>query len=165
MNFYKIIFLFFPLCSIPSFKNFILLVFVFLLSSCVFLQPPSRLIFQWPLKKYKITQKFYGFKSPPHLGIDLKAPIGTAILSSHSGRVVYAGKRLTGYGNMIVLEHPLGWTSLYAHLHTIKVKIGQRVKQGDVIGTLGMTGRASGPHLHFELMYKGEIVNPMVYLP
>ena len=134
-------------------------------SSCIFVQKQPPLTFQWPLKKYKLTQKFLSFKRPPHLGIDLKAPIGTAVFSSHSGRVVYAGKRLTGYGNVIVLEHSSGWTSLYAHLQKIKVKTGQTVNLGNIIGTVGNTGRTSGPHLHLELMYKAKPVNPLLYLP
>ena len=120
--------------------------------------------FQWPLKKYKLTQKFSSFKKPPHLGIDLKAKIGTLVLSSHSGKIVYAGNRLTGYGNMVIVEHS-SWASLYAHLQKIKVKTGQTVSKGDVIGTLGNTGKTTGPHLHFELIYKQKTVNPLKYLP
>ena len=137
----------------------------FLFASCTFLHRSSQPAFQWPLKKYKLTQKFLFFRKPPHLGVDLKAPVGTKVLSSHFGRVVYAGRRLTGYGNVVVLEHFSGWASLYAHLQKIEVKIGQKLKPGDVVGTLGNTGRTSGPHLHFELMYKEKPVNPLLYLP
>ena len=137
----------------------------FLLASCAFLRKSPQPVFQWPLKKYRLTQKFLFFKKPPHLGIDLTAPVGTEVLSSHFGRVVYAGRRLTGYGNVVVLEHVSGWASLYAHLREIKVKAGQKLKPGDVVGTLGNTGRTSGPHLHFELMYKEKPVNPLLYLP
>ena len=149
-------------------KNLIQRVFIifslFLLNSCAFLKESSLLVFQWPLKKYTLTQKFSSVKRPPHLGIDLKAPVGSPVLSSHSGRVVYAGRRLTGYGNLIILEHS-SWASLYAHLQEIKVKIGQKVNPGDIIGALGNTGRTSGPHLHFELIYKGKTVDPLIHLP
>lgn len=141
-----------------------LAVFFFLSNSCAFLRTDSRPIFYPPLKKYKLTQQFSSWKQPPHFGLDLKAPMGTAVLSSHYGRVVYAGNRLTGYGNVVVVEHPSGWASLYAHLQKITVKNGQGIRQGDVLGALGNTGRTSGPHLHFELMYKGRTVNPLMYL-
>ena len=142
-----------------------LVLILFLFAKCGFLKKSPPPVFQWPLKKFQLTQKFSNFKKPPHLGIDLKAPIGSPIFSSHPGKVVYAGKKLTGYGYVIMLEHPLGWASLYAHLQEIKVKINQKVGQGDVIGTVGMTGRTSGPHLHFELMYNKRTVNPLLYLP
>ena len=145
-----------------SLFNFCFLLIFF--NSCAFVQKSAPLYFQWPLKKYKITQQFNSFKRPPHLGIDLKANLGTAVLSSHSGRVVYAGKQFTGYGKVVVIEHDSHWTSLYSHLSRIQVKQGQRVKQGQVIGAVGSTGRSSGPHLHFELMYKKRNVNPLKYL-
>lgn len=141
-----------------------ILFFNFVLS-CVFFQKPAQPVFQWPVKNPELTQKFSTFKRPPHLGIDLKASIGTTVFSSHSGRVVYAGKRLTNYGNVVIVEHSPHWASLYAHLQTIKVKIGQKIKKGDVIGTSGNTGKTSGPHLHFELMYNKKTVNPIPYLP
>jgi len=130
----------------------------------MFLRTDAGLTFYFPLKKYTLTQKFNSWKRPVHLGVDFKAPLGTPIFSSHSGRVVYAGRRLTGYGNVIVVEHPSGWASLYAHLQRIEVKNGQKVRTGDRIGTLGNTGRTSGPHLHLELMYKGKVINPLLYL-
>ena len=138
---------------------------LFLLTACAFLRESSRMAFLWPLNRYTLTQKFSAVKRPPHLGIDLKAPIGSPVLSSHSGRVVYAGRKLTGFGNVIILEYSPYWASLYAHLQEIKVKTGQKVNPGDVIGALGNTGRTSGPHLHFELIYKGKTVDPLIHLP
>ena len=140
------------------------LVFIFF-NSCVFIQKSAPLNFQWPLKQYKLTQKFNSFKRPPHLGIDLKANLGTAVLSSQSGRVVYAGRQFSGYGKVIIIEHDSHWTSLYSHLSQIKVKLGQKIKQGQIIGAVGSTGRSSGPHLHFEIMYKKRNVNPLNYMP
>ena len=134
------------------------------LSSCAFVQKSTPLKFQAPLKKYKITQKFKPFKRPPHLGIDLKAKWGTPVLSSHSGKVVYAGQKFTGYGKVIIIEHDSNWTSLYSHLSQIKVKLGQKIKQGQVIGFVGSTGRSSGPHLHFEILHKKRNVNPIQYI-
>ena len=146
-------------------KSLVFIFCFFSLISCTFLRKSPSLSFQWPLKKYKLSQKFIPFQKPPHLGIDLIAPIGTAVFSGHSGRIIYAGNKLTGYGNVVVLEHSSRWASLYAHLKQIKVKTGQKIKQGDIIGTLGNTGRVLGHHLHFELMYQKKPVNPLFYLP
>ena len=145
-------------------KFFILCLILSVLNSCAFIQKSAPLNFQWPLKKYKITQQFHSLKRPPHLGIDLKADLGTDVLSSYSGRVVYAGQKFTGYGKVIIIEHSPHWTSLYSHLSQIKVRLGQRVRQGQAIGEVGNTGNSSGPHLHFEIMYKKRNVNPLKYL-
>ena len=147
------------------FKLLIIFCISFLFLSCAFIQKKPLPVFKWPLKTYRLTQKFRPLGKNPHLGIDLKAPTGTAVLSSHSGQVVYAGKQFTGYGNVIIIEKNTHWASLYAHLQKIKVRMGQKVKPGLVIGTLGNTGRTSGPHLHFELMFKQKNVNPLLYLP
>ena len=133
--------------------------------SCAFFKRPVQPAFQWPLENPKLTQKFSRLKKPPHLGIDLKADIGATVFSSHSGRVVYVGNRLTNYGNVVIVEYSQRWASLYAHLHTIKVKIGQKIKKGDMVGISGNTGKTSGPHLHFELMYNKKPINPIPYLP
>ena len=90
---------------------------------------------------------------------------GEPVFSSHSGQIIYAGRRFKGYGNVVIVEHSPSWASLYAHLKDIKVRTGQKVKQGALIGTVGNTGRASGYHLHFELFYKKKPVNPLNYLP
>ena len=134
------------------------------LKSCAFIQKQPPIYFQWPLKQYKITQGFKPFKKPPHLGIDLKADWGVDVLSSQSGRVVYAGQKFTGYGKTVIVEHNPSWTSLYSHLSQIKAKLGQTVKQGQVIGAVGSTGKSTGPHLHFEIMYKKRNVNPLNYI-
>ena len=143
------------------------------LSSCVFLARPSQNRhrgsapdFHPPLQKYVVTQKFKARHNPPHLGLDLKAPYGAPVFSAHRGRVIYAGRRLSGYGLTVVLEHPLGqWASLYAHLRGIAVKSGEIIPQGFFIGTVGQTGRATGPHLHFELLRDKKAVDPLLYLP
>ena len=121
--------------------------------------------FDWPLRKYQITQKFHTFKRRPHLGIDLKAPLGTPVFSVQNGKVIYSGKQFSGYGNVVIVEHNPQWTSLYAHLDQLKVKAGQRLKKGDRVGTVGKTGRSTGVHLHFELFYNKKNVDPLSYLP
>ena len=142
-----------------------LFLLVILTSHCQFFikKPPP--FFIWPLKKYKLTQPYAPRWNYLHQGIDLKAPLGTPVLSSHTGRVVYAGRRLSGYGKTVVIEYSYYWASLYAHLNTIKVKQGDRVEQGQIIGTVGKTGKTSGVHLHFEIIYKKQAVNPLDYLP
>ena len=148
--------------------------FCLLFSACAFLARPRRLppmalpslVFQSPLKEYKLTQKFSARKSPPHLGLDLKAPFGAPVFSSHAGRVIYAGRGLSGYGNVVVLEHASRrWASLYAHLDSFVVKTGETAPKGVFIGTVGRTGRATGPHLHFELLRDKKAVDPLLFLP
>jgi len=106
--------------------------------------------------EYPITQK-YGEIIPgvtvnnrPHTGIDYGCPKGTPILASNDGEVMAAGWDLTGYGFRVILKHPDGRATLYGHLDSIGVNVGDKVKQGQEIGISGDTGYATGPHLHFE---------------
>ena len=105
---------------------------------------------------YPITQK-YGEIIPgvtlngkPHTGIDYGCPMHTKILASNDGEVVAAGWDLTGYGFRVILRHPDGMATLYGHLDSISVNMGDEVKQGQEIGISGNTGKSTGPHLHFE---------------
>ena len=145
----------------PKIYLFVLL----FLTHCKFFvkRPPPFII--WPLEKYRVSQAYAPKWNYYHQGIDLVANKGTPVLSSHSGRVVYAGQRLSGYGKVVVVEYSEYWSSLYAHLESLKVKNGQTVRQGQVLGTVGNTGKARGVHLHFELIYKKQPVNPLNYLP
>jgi len=108
----------------------------------------------------------YGWRIDPvyhtrrfHEGIDFTAPTGTDIFATGNGRVVYAGWR-QGYGNCIEVDHGYDYLTRYAHLHKIVVREGQKVKRGDVIGLVGSTGKSTGPHLHYEVHYKGMPVDP-----
>ena len=94
-----------------------------------------------------------------HLGIDLAAPIGTPVKSSGAGRVAFAGDRIIT-GKSVVIEHLPGLFGLYYHLDSIGVQVGQVVQRGDLIGTVGMTGLATGPHLHWEFRVGGTPVDP-----
>jgi murein DD-endopeptidase MepM/ murein hydrolase activator NlpD len=103
-----------------------------------------------------------------HGGIDILAPVGTPIWAVQGGRVVQAttgGAYNGGYGNLVVIDHPNGLQTRYAHQSTVRVSVGQTVTQGQVIGNVGMTGRTSGPHLHFEVYLNGVRQNPANYLP
>jgi murein DD-endopeptidase MepM/ murein hydrolase activator NlpD len=110
----------------------------------------------------------YGWRSDPftkvkkfHEGMDFSAPRGTPVYATGDGRVKRADNRATGYGNHIELNHGYGYTSLYAHLYKYNVRVGQRVKRGDVIGFVGSTGRSQGPHLHYEIIKDGQHINPI----
>jgi len=116
-----------------------------------------------------ITSRF-GLRSDPfhgktrhHKGLDIAAPTGTPIHPVRPGTVVSSGER-GGYGNVVVLDHGDGTTSLYAHCHELKVKKGDKVGHGDVIATVGSTGRSTGPHLHLEVHRDGKAVDPMAEL-
>lgn len=121
-------------------------------------------VFVWPVNSHFLT----GFDYNPqanHPAVDLAGEEGDPVYASDSGVVVYAGWNDWGYGYMVVINHGNGWQSLYAHLSSYLVVCGQNVFQGNQIGAVGATGNASGPHLHFELMFNGVKVNPLDYLP
>jgi len=99
-----------------------------------------------------------------HDGIDLAAPTGAIIRSVSAGRVVYADP-WGGYGRLVVIKHEDGLTSHYGHCDTTSVQIGQRIYAGDIIGTVGSTGKSTGPHLHFEIRRNGKPLDPKSYLP
>ncbi len=98
-----------------------------------------------------------------HQGIDISAPVGTPVGASAAGTVVGAGSQ-GAYGLTVVIDHGDGFATLYAHLSSISVSPGQRVGQGTIVGAVGTTGNATGPHLHFEIRYRGSPVDPMAYL-
>jgi len=98
-----------------------------------------------------------------HAGIDIGGPTGTNIVAAESGRVSYTGY-MRGYGNVIILSHERGYSTVYGHNLVNLVKKGQYVKKGSIIGKVGRTGNASGSHLHFEIRLSGKPVNPLSYL-
>jgi murein DD-endopeptidase MepM/ murein hydrolase activator NlpD len=99
-----------------------------------------------------------------HSGVDFIAPSGRAVRAAGSGRVAFAGYNSGGYGNLVVIDHALGVSSWYAHLSSISVRHGQSVGAGALVGRVGATGDATGPHLHFEVRLHGAIVNPLTAL-
>ena len=94
-----------------------------------------------------------------HTGIDYPAPLGTPVVAARDGVVAAVGT-LAGYGNLVELAHGQGVTTLYAHLSSTFVEPGKRVARGTVVGLVGRTGDASGPHLHFELRLRGAAIDP-----
>lgn len=98
-----------------------------------------------------------------HSGVDIRADIGTPVKATANGIVSYAGWN-SGYGLTIIIRHNFGFSTLYAHLSRILVKVGERVERGDTIGYTGMTGYATGPHLHYEVRVNDRPVDPKGYL-
>jgi len=110
----------------------------------------------------------FGYRSDPftkirkfHAGMDFSARTGTPIYATGDGVVANADNNSSGYGNHIVIRHGFGYETLYGHLSKYKVRAGQRVKRGDVIGYVGSTGRSEAPHLHYEVHKNGEVINPI----
>jgi len=114
--------------------------------------------------RYRLSQKFKPKSNPKHKGVDLAGKKGSPIFSVKKGRVIYQGQRFSGYGKVVMIKHGNGITSLYSHLNKIFVSAGQIVTGGHLIGTMGRTGRATGVHLHFELMQNMEPVDPQRYI-
>jgi murein DD-endopeptidase MepM/ murein hydrolase activator NlpD len=94
-----------------------------------------------------------------HEGIDLSAPVGTRVTATADGVVSTAGRQ-GDFGRLVVIDHDSGWQTRYAHLKSIKVKKGKRVTRGEVVGTVGKSGNATGSHLHYEIRHHGVPVDP-----
>lgn len=116
----------------------------------------------WPLRGVLYAR--FGRKGrEPHDGIDLAAPAGTAVKTAAPGTVLYAGEQ-QGYGLIVIVEHAQGLVTLYAHNRDVRVRTGQKVRDGQVVATVGDSGKTSGPHLHFEVRREGKPVDPLEYL-
>jgi murein DD-endopeptidase MepM/ murein hydrolase activator NlpD len=122
----------------------------------------------WPVNGPVVSP--YGYRIHPilgyrklHTGMDFAVGYGTPIHASDSGTVIYA-TWMGGYGNVIIVDHGRGISSLYAHQSSLAVGTGTRVTRGQVIGYVGSTGFSTGPHLHFEIRVNGTPVDPMGYL-
>ena len=120
-------------------------------------------LFNWPLKG-RLTSRFGPRKGSFHDGIDIAAPAGTPVRAAATGRVIFSD-RLRGYGNVVILKHANGLTTVYAHQRRNLVKDGQTVQRGDIVGEVGQTGRVTGPSLHFEVRSGKNARNPIHYLP
>lgn len=126
----------------------------------------SKSFFDWPVTEARFTRGFLpNKKRRPHLGIDLAASKGTPVLAAHDGTVIYTGREFKGYGKMVMIEGREGFATLYAHFSKITIREGEKVRQGDQIGLMGRTGRATGTHLHFEVRTDRGPVDPLLYLP
>ena len=120
-------------------------------------------------KDLKQTASGYGTRVDPiygttrfHAGMDFSANPGTDVYATGDGTVVKMGWQ-TGYGNVIIIDHGFGYETWYAHLQEFRTKLGKKVVRGEVIGGVGSTGKSTGPHLHYEVHVKGQVVNPVNY--
>jgi len=123
-----------------------------------------------PVKNEDLTRMAsgFGYRNDPftkirkfHFGMDFTARTGTPVYATGDGVVQKSDNTLSGYGNLIIINHSFGYQSYYAHLSKYKVRAGQRVKRGDVIGFVGSTGRSEAPHLHYEVHKDGDAINPI----
>ncbi|MFI3267058.1 MAG: M23 family metallopeptidase [Rikenellaceae bacterium] len=125
----------------------------------------------WPLDRTLMRGNIgaFGYRIHPiykryimHEGIDMGGPRGTPIYATGNG-IISSAKTVSGYGKQILIDHGFGYQTRYAHLDDIGVEVGQEVKRGEQIGKLGNTGRSTGPHLHYEVIYMGRHVDPINY--
>ena len=121
--------------------------------------------FAWPVPSSKRVTSHMGKRwGRKHEGIDIAARVGTSIVAVDDGVVIYSGQGLSGYGNLTVLSHAGGIFTVYAHAKQNFTKKGQNVYKGQVIAQVGMTGRTTGPHLHFEVRHNSKAMNPLDFM-
>ena len=120
--------------------------------------------FDWPVRGTLISKFGSIGKGRTNDGINIKAPLGTAVKAADAGTVAYAGNELKGFGNLILIKHADGWITAYAHNDRLLVKKGQKVRRGEKIATVGTTGSVNSPQLHFEIRAGKKAVNPQSYL-
>jgi len=121
-------------------------------------------------KDLKRLSSYYGYRTDPiykvrkfHPGIDFSAPTGTEIYATGDGVVTKVSRSRRGYGNRLIIDHGFGYETMYAHIHEFKVKKGAKVKRGQLIATVGNTGKSTAPHLHYEVRKDEKRVNPIYY--
>ena len=119
--------------------------------------------FLWPIEG-EVSSLFGMRRGRRHDGLDIRAKTGTPVYAAASGEVVYA-KRMRGYGNLVLLKHEDDFFTVYAHNSVNLVKAGMKIKKGQMISRVGRTGRATGPHLHFEVREGPKARNPLFFLP
>jgi murein DD-endopeptidase MepM/ murein hydrolase activator NlpD len=98
-----------------------------------------------------------------HAGLDFAAPQGTPIYATANGTIEVAGNTGNGYGNHVVINNGYGYSTLFGHMFRVKVRVGQKVKRGEIIGWVGSTGKSTGPHCHYEVHRNGDAVDPVYY--
>lgn len=133
--------------------------------SVMALRPPQAEVAAPGVRGGRATSGF-GYRIHPilgglrfHAGIDIARPAGTRIIAASAGTVVLAGWA-AGYGLLVMIDHGRGLQTRYAHLSSLGVAPGQQVRRGDVLGSVGSTGRSTGPHLHYEVRLNGQAISP-----
>ena len=134
--------------------------------SCIPAVPPIL-----PNKKYYHLSSSFGVRTDPvyggiarHMGMDFAAKTGYPVYTTGDGTVEKVDFKFRGYGNEVVVDHGFGYKTRYAHLSSVDVGVGQTVHRGDKIGEVGKSGKATGPHLHYEVIYRSSPVNPIGYM-
>ena len=118
----------------------------------------------WPVRGRILASYGTGENGIHNDGINIAAPAGTAVMAADGGVVAYAGNELRGYGNLILIKHPNGWMTAYAHNARLLVKRGERVRRGQIIARVGATGAVARPQLHFEIRHGTRAMDPGDYL-
>jgi murein DD-endopeptidase MepM/ murein hydrolase activator NlpD len=120
--------------------------------------------FAWPVAAGMVCSPFGMRNGAMHDGVDIAAPAGTPVYAADDGTVIFAG-HLHGYGNVVIVQHSDGYTTVYGHNQRNLVNDGARIARGRQIAEIGASGRATGPNLHFEVRYNNQAENPLAYLP
>lgn len=148
----------------------ILAVGVGLVPTVTFADPGTRPAIVFPLVAPRLSSDF-GVRRHPifrtvrhHSGVDLQAPQNSHVRTVAAGRVIFAGKH-GSYGKLVTILHDGGYTSLYGHLSEFRVNVGATVSAGEIVGRVGSSGAATGPHLHFEWRLNGEALDPLNVFP
>jgi len=124
----------------------------------------ERITLIWPVQG-EVSRGFEQNPTRRHDGVDIVAPRGTSIQAAADGEVIFSGWGPSGYGRIVILQHQAEVVTIYAHNHDNLVQLGQRVRQGEPIATVGQSGRATGNHLHFEVRHKAVPIPPYKFLP
>ena len=134
-----------------------------MLSSIPAIQPISN-------EDLRRLSSYFGYRTDPyykvskfHAGVDFSAPTGTDVYATGDGTVIEAARSKGGYGNVVVIDHGFGYKTMYAHLHQIKVRQGEKVKRGQIIAAVGSSGKSTSPHLHYEVWKNSQPINPVNY--
>jgi len=127
-------------------------------------RPPGAPPFRWPLENGVVSSAFGRRWGKYHDGIDIAAPVGSAVRAAAAGRVVF-DRSLSGYGKVIIIFHGNGFSTVYAHNNQHYVRRGQKVRAGQRIAAVGRSGRTTGPNLHFEVRHENVAHDPMLFLP
>ncbi len=121
--------------------------------------------FAWPVPAHHEVSSSFGHRwGRKHDGIDITANVGDQILAAEEGEVIYSGNKIGGYGNITIIQHSDGFYTVYAHAKKNYKERGEKVKKGELIALVGMTGRTTGPHLHFEIRRNSESLDPRHFL-
>lgn len=120
---------------------------------------------RWPVEQGWYGRGWGSGERGYHRAVDIGGALGSPVSAAAPGIVGYVGNELSGYGNVVLVVHPGGWVTLYGHNQRILVHAGERVRQGQELAKLGSTGRSTGPHVHFELIYRGRNCDPLPFVP